>query len=163
MLAADSTAATARPGKPDMSCAFFSPNPEDRSGPLLRFFADLSAGEQSASTDSPGAGRVDFTLDRKTLRLEWTIRFRKLTSAPIGLHVHGPQTPGTEAGMLFDLMPASAVRDGARGAKILDDGLLGYLVQDRLYVNLHTRRYPAGELRGHVRKARPDCSKSSAK
>ena len=110
-------------------------------------------------TASPGVGRVDFVLDRRTLKLSWQATFGKLTSATLGLHMHGPQTPGGEAGILFELAPPGAVRDGVKGFKVLDDGLLGYLVQDRLYVNLHTRRYPAGELRGPVRKARPDCSR----
>ena len=147
--------------RPDMSCAFFSPNPDDRAGPPIRFFADLSADEESAVTESPGAGRVEFVLDRKTLRLSWKVSFRKLTTAPIGLHVHGPQTPGGEAGILFELAPPRGLRDGVSGEKLLDDGLLGYLVQDRLYVNLQTRRYPAGELRGPVRKARPECARAA--
>lgn len=147
--------------RPDMSCAYFSPNPEDRGGPPIRFFADLSADEESAVTESPGVGRVDFVLDRKTLLLRWSVSFRKLTSAPLGLHVHGPQTPGGEAGILFQLAPPRALRDGVTGSLVLDDGLLGYLVQDRLYVNLKTRKYPVGELRGPIRKARPDCSRKN--
>lgn len=147
--------------RPDMSCAFFSPNPDDRAGPPIRFFADLSADEESAVTESPGAGRVDFVLDRRTLRLTWKVTFRRLTTPPTGLHVHGPQTPGGEAGILFELAPPRGLRDGASGEKILDDGLLGYLVQDRLYVNLQTRKYPVGELRGPVRKARPDCARAT--
>ena len=147
--------------RPDMSCAWFSPNSEDHAGPPIRFFADLSAEEESAVTESPGLGRVDFVLDRKTLRLSWKVSFRKLTTAPTGLNVHGPQTPGGEAGILFELAPPRGLRDGVSGEKILDDGLLGYLVQDRLYVNLQTRRYPAGELRGPVRKARPECARAA--
>ncbi len=139
-----------------MSCAWFSPVPDDRSGPPIHFFADLSADEQSAVTLSPGVGRADFTLDRRTLQLTWRVRFSALTSAPTGLHIHGPQTPGAEAGVLIDLAPRGA-RDGVAGSVVLGDGLLGYLVQDRMYVNLKTRRYPAGELRGPVRKARPQC------
>ena len=147
--------------RPDMSCAWFSPNPDDRAGPPIRFFADLSADEASAVTRSLGAGRVEFVLDRRTLRLTWKVTFRKLTTPPTGLHVHGPQTPGGEAGILFELAPPRGLRDGVSGERILDAGLLGYLVQDRLYVNLQTRRYPAGELRGPVRKARPDCARAA--
>jgi hypothetical protein len=147
------------PPRLDMSCAYFSPNPDDRAGPPIRFIADLSADEESAVTESPGLGRVDFVLDRRTLKLTWKVTFRNLTTPPTGLHVHGPQTPGGEAGILFDLAPPRGVRDGVSGAKLLDDGLLGYLLQDRLYVNLQTRKYPGGELRGPVRKARPDCAR----
>ncbi len=152
--AADSPRVAARP---EMSCAWFSPVPDDRRGPPINFFAELSADEQSAVTLSGGVGRADFTLDRRTLQLTWRVRYSGLTTAPTGLHIHGPQTPGAEAGVLIDLAPRG-VRDGVAGSVVLDDGLVGYLVQDRMYVNLTTRRYPAGELRGPVRKARPQCS-----
>lgn len=143
--------------KPDMSCAYFSPDPKDIKGPPIHFTADISADEESAVTESPGSGRVDFVLDRATLKFDWTVHFKDLTSAPTGMHVHGPQTPGGEAGILFDLTPANAVKDGATGTINLNDGQLIYLINDRMYVNLHTAKYPAGELRGSIRKLRPKC------
>ena len=144
------------PPKPDMSCAYFSPDPNDRDGPPIFFYADMSADEESAETESPGKARADFTLDRATLKFKWKVTFEKLTSAPTALNIHGPQTPGGEAGILFDLAP-KGVKSGVEGETELNDGLLGYLVQDRMYVNLKTAKYPAGELRGQVRKARPKC------
>jgi hypothetical protein len=154
-ISIDSFAQDARP-RPDMSCAYFSPNPGDTAGPPIMFYADLSADEESAVTESPGTGRAEFTLDRATLAFTWKVRFGALTSPATALHVHGPQTPGGEAGILFDLAPKGA-RDGVEGSMVLNDGLLGYLIQDRMYVNLHTTKYPAGELRGPVKKSRPKC------
>ncbi len=138
------------------ACGFFSPNPDDTSGPTVVFFADLSADEESAVTESPGSGRVDFQLDRATLKLSWTLTFKNLTSPPTGVHIHGPQTPGGEAGILIDLAPGG-VKSGVVGSSVLNDGLLAYLVQDRMYVNLHTTKYPLGELRSPIKKARPKC------
>ena len=130
----------AQPGRPDLSCAYFSPNPDDTAGPPITFHADLSADEQSAVTESPGTGRVEFVLDRATLKI----------------HIHGPQTPGGEAGILIDLA-LKGMTLPIEGATVLNEGLLAYLVQDRLYVNLHSTKYPLGELRGPVKKARPKC------
>lgn len=142
--------------KPDMSCAYFSPDPEAVDGPPIQFFADLSADEESAVTESPGVGRVDFVLDRETLAFSWTVTYRDLTTSPTGIHVHGPQTPGGEAAILWDLAPEE-VRSPMSGSKVLNEGELAYLVSDRMYVNLHTEKYPAGELRGSIRKQRPQC------
>ena len=139
-----------------MSCAYFSPDPADSSGPPIRFYADLSADEESAVTESPGIGRVDFILERDTLKFSWTLSYRDLTSAPTGVHVHGPQTPGGEAAILFDMAP-DGIASPTAGFKVLNEGELAYLVSDRMYVNLHTTRYPAGELRGSIKKARPKC------
>ncbi|MFL2769472.1 MAG: CHRD domain-containing protein [Rhodospirillaceae bacterium] len=142
--------------KPDMSCVYFSADPNATDGPAINFFADLYASEESAVTESPGVGRVDFTLDRKTLTFAWNLNYSDLTTLPIGIHVHGPQTPGGEAAILFD-MATEGFALPVQGSHLLNEGELAYLVSDRMYVNLHTTKYPAGELRGSIKKARPEC------
>ena len=137
-------------------CGYYSPDENDISGPPISFYADLSADEQSAVTESPGVGRVDLVLDRSTLRLSWEVSYSNITSSAIGLHIHGPQTPGGEAGIIIDLAP-DYIMNPIKGSELLTEGTMIYLVQDRLYINLHTTNYPAGELRGHIKKARKKC------
>ncbi len=43
------------------------------------------------------------------------------------------------------------------GEKVLTLGEVAYLVQHLFYVNLTTTTYPTGEIRGLVRKLRPEC------
>ena len=138
------------------TCGYFSPDAQDDKGPPIHFKAVLSADEESAITESPGVGVVDFTLDRKTLKLSWKLTFKDLTTPPTGAYIRGPQTPGSEAGVLHDLTPKGVV-SGAEGSAVINEGELAYLVQDRLYVNLHTKKYPAGELRGHLQRIAPAC------
>ena len=144
------------PVQSDLSCGYFSPDPDDTSGPPISFYADLSADEESAVTESPGVGRVDLVLERSTLKLSWTLIYRNTTTPATGAHIHGPQTPGGEAGIIIDLAP-KGMKSPTEGEAILTEGTMTYLVQDRLYVNLHTTKYVAGELRGHIKKARPKC------
>ncbi len=124
-------------------------------GPPIRFHAVLSADEQSAPTESPGVGCAIFVLDRSTLRLEWKMTYSKLLATATAAHVHGPQTPGGNAGVLFDLAP-DGMQSPLQGSVILNDGQLSYLLTGRTYVNLHSTRYPAGELRGHIMRLRPE-------
>ena len=123
-------------------------------GPPVRFYANLRPEEQSSTTISPGSGRADFELDRATLRLSWRASFKALTSAAIGAAVHGPQRPGTNAGVQVDMggkRPASALQ----GAAVLTDAQLQYLLAGRMYVNIRTQKYPAGELRGQIQRLPP--------
>ncbi len=140
----------------DSSCLFFSAKEDDKAGPPLRFAAELSALEESAVTDSPGKGRIDFVLDRQSQKFTWKVSYDGLTSPPTGLKVHGPQVPGAEAAPLFDLA-AGGVKSPMEGSRTLSDGEVTYLVQDRLYVNLTTSKYKDGELRSPIRKVRPKC------
>ena len=143
----------------DLSCAHFSPDENDTSGPPIYFYADMNADEESAVTESPGSARADFVLERSTLKLSWKLTYSQTTSPVTGVHIHGPQTPGGEAGIIVDMAPEGleAITLPAEGTAILTEGTAIYLVQDRLYVNLHTTTYPGGELRGHIKKARPNC------
>lgn len=124
-------------------------------GPPIKFRTTLSADEQSAPTNSPGLGGAEFVLDRPTQRLDWTITYGKLTSKAVAAHVHGPQTPGGNAGVMFDLAP-NGTKSPLVGSVVLNDGELEYLLTGRLYVNVHTTKYPAGELRGQIMRVRPE-------
>jgi hypothetical protein len=122
-------------------------------GPV-KFFAELSAAEQSATTESPGIGRADFLLDRETVRLSWKVTYSKLTSAATGAHIHGPQRPGTNAGVQVDLAP-KGMAPPLEGSAILTDAQLEYLLAGRMYVNIHSVKYPPGELRGQIQRVPP--------
>jgi hypothetical protein len=124
-------------------------------GPPIRFRADLSSDEQSAPTESPGTGIAEFVLDRPTQTFQWTITFSGLTSDAVAAHVHGPQTPGGNAGVLFNLAP-DGVKSPLKGSVDLNDGELEYLLTGRMYVNIHSTKYPAGELRGQIMRLRPE-------
>ena len=140
----------------DQSCGYFSTDPDDRSGPPIHFFADLSDGPQRAPTESPGVGRADFVLERDTLKLTWRINFKDLTSQPVGLHIHGPVPAAGNASVRFDLA-TERFRSPAEGEKVLTLGEVAFLIQILAFVNLHPANSPLGELRGPVRKIRPDC------
>lgn len=138
------------------SCGYFSTDSDDRSGPPIHFYADLSDGPQRAPTESPGVGRVDFVLERDTLKLSWTMSFKDLTSEPVGLHIHGPVPAEGDAPALFDLA-MDPIRSPLMGEKVLTLGEVAFFVQHLVFVNLHTSKYPLGELRGPIRKLPPKC------
>jgi hypothetical protein len=123
-------------------------------GPPIHFYADLSAGEQSAITDSPALGRAEFILERATLRLSWVVTYSDLTSAPTAAGLHGPQTPGGNAGLLVDIAE-SGLGSPIKGSTIISDGELDYILTGKVYVNLRTVKYDLGELRGQIMRKRP--------
>jgi hypothetical protein len=153
LLAAGAAGAT--PGE-DLSCGYFSADPDDRSGPPIQFSADLADDPQRAPTNSPGVGHAHFVLQRDTLTLSWRVTFQGLTGQPVALQMHGPVPAEGEAPPLFELAPAD-FRSPVEGERTLSLGEVAYLVQNLLYVNLSTTRYPVGEIRGPVRKLRPQC------
>lgn len=108
-------------------------------GPV-RFYAELSAGEQTATVASAGQGRAEFALDRQTLSFSWRVNVDKLTSRALGISVNGPQRPGTNAGVQIDLAPRGAA-SRLQGSAVLTEAQLDYLLAGRMYVNVRTTRY----------------------
>ena len=123
-------------------------------GPPIVFFADLSADEQSAVTDSPALGRADFLLERATMKFSWIITYNDLTSAPTAAGLHGPQAPGGNAGLLIDIAK-SGLQSPITGSAIITDGQLDYLLTGKMYVNIRTAKFDLGELRGQIMRKRP--------
>ncbi|MFO1426258.1 MAG: CHRD domain-containing protein [Steroidobacteraceae bacterium] len=126
----------------------------DDAGPPVRFYADLSPEEQSTTTISNGRGRADFSLERATLRLSWRVSWARLTTSVVGAGIHGPQRPGTNAGVQFD-MGTRGLAPPLTGSAVLTDAQLQYLLAGRMYVNVRTRKYPDGELRGQIQRLPP--------
>lgn len=125
------------------------------------YTAVLSDEDQSTPTYSPGKGFAEFRLERATLKLSWKITYQGLTSPPIAAGLYGPENVGANAGQVVDL-GTRGLRSPIVGSTIVSDGVLGYLTTGRVYVNIHTRRYRDGELRGQLRRQRTAAAPASA-
>jgi hypothetical protein len=126
-------------------------------GPPITWVTDLSADEMSWTVDSPGRGRAEFVLERKTMKLSWRVTYEKLTSAATRVAIHGPQTPGGEAGVLIDL-GEKGLASPVTGESVINDGMLRYLVTDRFYIAIATQKNKGGEIRGQLQRVSPAAS-----
>ncbi len=115
----------------------------------ILFAADLTPEAETAPTESPGKGHIDLWLERATLKITWRVTYSGLTSPPTSVGLHGPENAGANAGVLVDL---HAGKSPIEGTGVLTDGQFQYLITTRVYANIMTGRYPAGELRGHLRR-----------
>jgi hypothetical protein len=118
------------------------------------FAAALSDEDQSIPTDSPGKGFAELRLERATLKLSWKVTFQDLTSPPTIAGLYGPENVGGNAGQVVDLAPKGTLKSPLEGSVVLSDGVFQYLITGRVYVNIHTQKYPEGELRGQLRRQR---------
>jgi hypothetical protein len=115
--------------------------------------ATLTGGGAVPANDSPARGHMEGTFDTDTNTLEWTVTYSGLTTAPISANFHGPVsylglTPEENA-------PAQVGTPGSlaspfHGAAKIDDDQAKDLKDGRWYFNLHSKNFPAGEIRGPV-------------
>jgi hypothetical protein len=83
-----------------------------------------------------------------TTRLTWRLTFRRLTGRATAAHIHvGPR--GRAGAVLVPL--CGPCRSGQRGSVALTARAITALEAGRAYVNVHTARNAAGEVRGQIR------------
>lgn len=123
----------------------------------IYFTAKLTADEQSAPTYSDASGSAEFWLERETLKLRWKVVFKDLSGPATEAGLYGPENVGGNAGIVVDLAKdGNGLKSPIEGSTVLSDGAFQYLITTRVYVNIHTKKWPAGELRGHVRRTPKD-------
>jgi hypothetical protein len=115
--------------------------------------ASLTGGGEVPSNNSPAKGLMEGTLDTDTDTLTWTVTYSGLSSPPIGAHFHGPVsylglTP--EENAPIQVGTPGNLASPFRGVAKIDDTQAKDLKDGRWYFNLHSKDFPAGEIRGPV-------------
>jgi hypothetical protein len=118
------------------------------SAETLKFKADLRGSSEAPPNDSAGKGMADITFDTDTKKLKWTVTSSGLSGNPTAAHFHGPAAPGENAGPVVDVSNALA-----SGSAEITDKHLADLQAGRWYLNIHTEKFPDGEIRGQVERA----------
>jgi Cu/Zn superoxide dismutase len=78
----------------------------------------------------------------------WRLTFRGLTGRAVAAHIHRG-APGKAGPVIVPL--CAPCRNGARGTARVGAAVLSALETGRAYVNVHTRKNQAGEIRGQLR------------
>jgi hypothetical protein len=112
---------------------------------MVKMKADLKASEEVPPTESSATGTAEVTLDTAANKVSWKITHENLTGDATAAHFHGPAKLGENAGPIVDI--TANIMEGSADVtadqlKMISDG--------NTYLNIHTAKYPDGELRGQV-------------
>ena len=118
-------------------------------GETMMFKADLKPGSEVPPTQSSGDGNAMVTLDTEKKSLSWKTTFSGLSGDATAAHFHGPAAPGENAGPAVDI--SGKIEEGS--ATFTDDQIKD-LQAGKWYINIHTAKYPNGEIRGQVEMAK---------
>ena len=79
--------------------------------------------------------------------IAWRLTFSRLTGKAIAAHIHSGRR-GVPGPVIVPL--CNPCRSGASGRATVDESVLSVLESGRAYVNVHTRKNGAGEIRGQL-------------
>jgi hypothetical protein len=130
---------------------------------VLWFHTQLQGANEKMPNSVPASGYATAELDTVTRTVRYRVVFSGLSSGGVAsLHYHGamlpdimfhgPKLPGMRAPELIFMIdhPTSPVT----GVRRVNDRQLAELKAGEWYVNIHTAKYPAGEIRGWLEPGR---------
>ena len=119
----------------------------------LRFHADLSGRGEWPPSASPATGHMEATLDTATNTLKWSCAYSNLSGVPIGAHFDGPVSyvsATADVNTRIEVATSGNLSSPFSGKATIDATQAQDLKSGRWYFDLHTHKYPAGEIRGPV-------------
>lgn len=114
----------------------------------------LSPAQEVPANNSTASGTADVTYNRESHMLAYKVNWNGLTGAATMAHIHGTAPKGVNAGVKKDLTPMLAKSmSGSFSDSVMVDGNAikeDSLLSGMYYFNIHTAKYPAGEIRGQI-------------
>ena len=117
------------------------------SAEMLAFKADLKGASEVPPTDSPATGTAQVDVDTATKEVKWTVQYSGMTGDATAAHIHGPAEPGENAGPAVDM--SGKIESGSA---TLTDAQIADLQAGKMYINIHSAKFPDGEIRGQIMK-----------
>jgi hypothetical protein len=116
---------------------------------MMKMKATLTGASEVPPNDSKGQGQATFDYDSATRKLTWNVTYSGLSGPATAGHIHGPAAAGANAGVV---VPFSKPDSPITGSATLTDAQAADLMAGRMYVNVHTKAHPGGEIRGQIGK-----------
>lgn len=115
------------------------------------FEANLTAGQEVPPAASSASGMAEVQFNENTNKVTWKVTYSGLTGPATGAHIHGPAGSGANAGVVI---PFTGNLDAQPIMGEVTVTLAQYadMAAGLYYVNIHTARFPGGEIRGQLRK-----------
>lgn len=114
------------------------------------YTATLTSGEEvPPAADSQGTGTAEVRVDTATNELTYKVTWNGLTGPATMGHIHGPAERGKEARPVVPFQGVAGNTSTEGKAKITPTQY-GDLAAGLWYANVHTAKYPNGEVRGQL-------------
>jgi hypothetical protein len=119
------------------------------SAEVMSVKANLLASSEVPPKDSQGHGLLDGTYDASSHVLQWKVTYSDLTGPASMAHFHGPAPVGENSGVMIPI-DANNLASPIEGKATLTNIQARDLLAGNWYFNIHTLKYPGGEIRGQV-------------
>jgi opacity protein-like surface antigen len=117
---------------------------------MLVFKAAMAGTSSVPANDSAGTGMVEMTVDTDTKKVSWTMTADGLSGAATAAHAHGPASATETAPPVIDMSGDMMMK----GSADITEAQWTEMKAGKYYVNVHTEKFPDGEIRGQLEMAK---------
>ena len=119
----------------------------------------MSGAQETPPNASSALGTLDVTYIKGTKLLSYKYTWTGLADTITGIHIHGLAPVGYLAGIVQNILTTRneaqyPFRGGSASGSLLVDGVVikeENLLNGLYYLNIHTKTYPGGEIRGQIK------------
>ncbi len=117
---------------------------------MMTFKADLLGSTEVPANDSAGKGTAELVVDTDTKKLTWTMTVEGLSGDATAAHSHGPASATENAPPVIDMSGDMMMK----GSADITEAQWNEMKAGKYYVNVHTAKFPDGEIRGQLAAAK---------
>ncbi|MGH7097025.1 MAG: CHRD domain-containing protein [Stellaceae bacterium] len=124
------------------------------SAQMVTYTAKLSGAAEVPAVTTNGHGTATMKLNTATRHLSWIVRYAGLSvpGPAAAAHIHGPAGPDANAPVMLPF--TGNLTSPIQGSATLSATQMSALERGKTYVNIHTAKNPAGEIRGQLEPAK---------
>ena len=112
---------------------------------MMKFTTEMTGAAEVPPNDSAATGTAEVTLDTETKMVTWVYTHEGLSGDMTAAHIHGPAGPTESAPPVIDTSAETMT-----GTSPITDAQVTELMAGTYYLNVHTEKYPDGEIRGQL-------------
>ncbi len=124
------------------SCATMQPSN------MVRLGGKLSGVNEVPPASTDGSGMVEVTFNKETNLLTWKVGYSGLSGPARAGHFHGPATAAQNVGVVLGF--TGSIESPFTGQATVTAAQAADILAGKWYVNIHTAKYPGGEIRAQV-------------
>ena len=112
---------------------------------MVKFTTEMTGAAQVPPNESAATGTAEITLDTEAKTVTWLYTHEGLSGDMTASHIHGPATVTEAAGPVID-----TTGETMEGSAAITDAQVAELMAGMFYFNVHTEKFPDGEIRGQL-------------
>ena len=113
----------------------------------------MTGAQETPAVTTSATGTIDANYNRLTKTLSYTINFSGLSDSAVAAHIHGLGETGIMAGVVQTFANFPRRKAGSFSGSLFFDGVKlteEDLLANRYYINIHSKTYGNGEIRGQL-------------